>query len=462
MTIDTLHGALRSLASREISTVELIETMLRRLEATEPVLHNYVEIYAEEALAQARTADTLRASGASIPPLLGIPIGVKDIFDMTGKPTRCNSLLREDVASASADSDAVTSLTNDGAIMLGKTVTQEFAAGVVSAPARNPWDPARLPGGSSGGSAASVAAGTCLGALGSDTGGSIRIPASVNGVVGLKPTWGQISVAGVFPLSTSLDTVGPIAPSVIDAVMLYHSLRHRPESIAGTASDLERARSIEGQRIGVLASHFNEGLQPDVAAAFAGAVATLRELGAEIVECDWPQAKAARATALLISRIESAAVHADALRTAPDLMGEDLRSRLEVGSMLPGTVYIEALRVREAVKRSIAEVFRSNDLVAIAAPTSPATAPIVDAGVVAFPGGVTEAFGPALTRFTTPWNATGQPVISLPCGFDRESLPVGLSIVGRPHDEFGIAAIAHAYEQATEWHTRRPPIIQST
>jgi Asp-tRNA(Asn)/Glu-tRNA(Gln) amidotransferase A subunit family amidase len=180
----TLHETLAALDTRQISTVELVQTMLDRLEKTEPILHNYVEIFASDALAQAATSDTQRSNNETVPPLTGIPLGVKDIFDVGGSPTRCNSKLRDNVDPATGDSDAVASLKRDGAIILGKTVTQEFAAGVISAPARNPWDANRIPGGSSGGSAASVAAGTCLGALGSDTGGSIRIPASVNGVAG--------------------------------------------------------------------------------------------------------------------------------------------------------------------------------------------------------------------------------------------------------------------------------------
>ncbi|MEJ7839337.1 MAG: amidase [Thermomicrobiales bacterium] len=456
MTIDTLTGALDALNARTISTLELVDSLLERLERTEPTLHTYVSIFTESARAQASAADRWRRIGTDVPPLLGIPIGVKDIFDIAGDPTRCNSRLREHVAPATTDSDAVAALKRDGAIILGKTVTQEFAAGVVSAPARNAWDPDRIPGGSSGGSAASIAAGTCLGALGSDTGGSIRIPASLNDVVGFKPTFGQLSTAGVYPLSTSLDTVGPIARTVLDAVILYQSLRNEPDAIASSKDTLDRQGSLRGKRIGVFSTYFDHQLQPGVASAFATAVAHLQAEGAEIVSCDWSDAPAARAAGLLISRIESAALHEKTLLTQPELMGEDLRSRLEVGALLPASTYIEALRVRDSVTRSIADVFIGNRLDAVVAPSTPASAPRVDASVVTFPDGAEEAFATAMTRFTTPWNSTGQPVFSVPCGFDELGLPVGLSFIGRPHADLALASIAHAYEQSTDWHTKRP------
>jgi aspartyl-tRNA(Asn)/glutamyl-tRNA(Gln) amidotransferase subunit A len=459
MTITSLHSALTDLAERRISTVELVQTLLDRLERVEPTLHNYVDIYAAAAIQHAQEADNQRARETSLPPLLGIPLGVKDIFDIAGEPTKCNSRLRASVPPATTDSVAVQTLRHDGAIILGKTVTQEFAAGVISPPARNPWDPERIPGGSSGGSAASVAAGTCLGALGSDTGGSIRIPASVTGTVGLKPTWGRLSTAGVFPLSSSLDTVGPIAKTVLDAAILYLSLARRSEEIAALPTHFEKAgESLAGKRIGILTNHFNERLQTGVAAAFNEAADQLRRLGADVIECTWEHARAARAAALLISRVESAGVHRENLRTAPELMGEDLRSRLEVGAIVPAADYLLARQVRVAATRSMAELFREQRLDAIAAPTLPATAPRVSEKTIAFPDGSTEPVAPALVRFTTPFNATGQPVVSVPCGFDEINLPIGLSFIGRPDQELALCQIAHIYERTTDWHTREPGV----
>jgi aspartyl-tRNA(Asn)/glutamyl-tRNA(Gln) amidotransferase subunit A len=300
-----------------------------------------------------------------------------------------------------------------------------------------------------------VAAGACTFALGTDTGGSIRIPASLTGTVGLKPTWGTIPVRGVFPLSTSLDTVGSIAQTVADAMIAWRSLRRQGERIASTMELLEATRSLAGRRIGLLGGHFAKRVQPDVLAATESAAAALASLGAEIVRVDWADAAVARATGLMIQRIEAAAVHATALRESAELMGEDLRSRLEVGSLMSGVEYIDALKAREAVKASIEALYRDEQLDAVLAPSTAATAPRADAQGITFDDGVTESFGVAMTRLTTPWNATGQPVISVPAGFDRDGLPIGLSVVGKPYDEMTIAVIAHAYEQATDWHTRR-------
>jgi aspartyl-tRNA(Asn)/glutamyl-tRNA(Gln) amidotransferase subunit A len=310
-----------------------------------------------------------------------------------------------------------------------------------------------VPGGSSGGSAAAVAMGTCLGAMGSDTGGSIRIPASVTGTVGLKPTYGQLPMKGIYPLSPSLDTAGPIARSVADALLLYLVIANRAAEIAAVDTMLEPygPRGLDGVRIGVLTSFFNENLQPDVAASFAAAIATLKSLGAEVIDVDWNDAPAARAAAALISRVESGTTHHDHLRTEDaDLIGPDIRLRFEVGALLPGDIYLRAKMAREAVRNSIARVYAVHGLDAIATPTLAATAPRADHPFVDLPNG-TEGIGAGLTRLTMPWNATGQPAISVPCGFDAAELPIGLSIVGKPNDEIGISRIAHQYEQATKW-----------
>ena len=458
----TLVGAISGLRARTFSSLELLGAVHARYQATEPALNSWVQLYEADALAQATVADRRLAATATPPPLLGIPIGVKDIFDIAGKPTCCNSELRRDAPVAHRDSEPVHRMRRAGAVLLGKTVTQEFAAGVISAPARNPWNPDRVPGGSSGGSAASVAAGTSLAALGSDTGGSIRIPASVTGTVGLKPTLGRIDLGGVFPLSSSLDTVGPITRTVADAVAMYLALINRLAEVGETIDRFEQAATsptLAGVRVGVLTSFFNERLQPGVATAFAAAVEQLRDLGAEIIECDWEDARAARASALLISRVESAAVHHDALRDSPDGIGEDVRLRFEAGALLSGDIYLRARQARQAVKQSIAELYRSHGLDALVVPTLPATAPSAVDPFVTYTEGDSEGAGPALTRFTMPWNATGQPVISVPCGFDESELPVGLSFVGRPDDELRLCEIAQAYERAAGWFLCRPPMV---
>ena len=375
---------------------------------------------------------------------------------MAGKPTRCGSRLRDDVPVATRDAEAVHRLRKAGAVLVGKTVTQEFAAGVVSMPARNPWDPDRIPGGSSGGSAVAVASGTALLGLGSDTGGSIRIPASVTGTVGLKPTWGRIPLDGTYPLSPSLDTAGPIALTVADAVLAWQVLSNRFSDVDATIDRLQATPGdLSGVRIGLLASYFTERLQPGVEDRFRDAVAHLRDLGAVVVEVIWDDALAAHAAAMLISRVESASIHHQHIRHNPDSLGDDVRVRFEVGALTSGDVYLQARRVRIAARDSIAELYRGHGLDAMVAPTLPATAPRADRLVADYPDGSTEDVGPALTRFTMPWNATGQPVITVPCGFDEANLPVGLSFVGRPDDEMRLCRIAHVYEQAAGWHRHR-------
>ncbi len=227
----TIREAGVKLRSGTLSPVELTEAVLARIAATEPVLHAYVQVLAEEAMGAAREAEAELRAGRDRGPLHGIPIAIKDILDVAGVPTRCGSHVRADARAANADAEAVARLRAAGAVIVGKTVTHEFAGGVLSPPARNPWDPGRIPGGSSGGSGAAVAAGSCLAALGTDTAGSIRIPAALCGVVGLKPTTGQVSTRGVFPLSWSLDTVGPLAKTVDDAMLVLNAiLGEAPES----------------------------------------------------------------------------------------------------------------------------------------------------------------------------------------------------------------------------------------
>ena len=446
LTTLTLRDAIRALDAGEMTSFELVRDAILLARATEPELHAFVEVYEDEALKLALVADRARSVHRTRRPLLGLPIGIKDIFDIAGKHTRCNSRQLDGVDVAARDAEAVHRLRRDGAIFIGKTVTQEYAAGVISEPCRNPWDLDRIPGGSSGGSAAAVALGTCLGALGSDTGGSIRIPASLTGTVGLKPTFGRIPTERVYPLSPSLDTVGPIARTVADALILHLCLMNRAAEITSVNGFLERDR-LDGVRIGVLRSFFTDNIQPDVATAFEICLGVLRDLGAELVEVRWDHAQAARASALLISRAESSAVHHEHLRHDPDLIRDDIRGRFEIGALVSGDTYLRALAAREAVRDSIAQVYWDNALAAIVVPTLAATAPLAEDPTVPLPDG-DEAAGPALTRLTMPWNATGQPVISVPSGTDTNELPIGMSFVGRPDEEIALCQIAHAFERA--------------
>lgn len=454
LTTLTLRQAIAGLDNREFSAAELVRDTFLRAFATEPDLHAYVSFDEDYALKTALSHDRSRSAQLARRPLLGLPIAIKDIINVAGKPTKCGSKIREGVDVAIRDAEIVHRLRRDGAIFIGKTTTQEFAAGVVSPPCRNPWDLDRIPGGSSGGSAAAVAMGSALGALGTDTGGSIRIPASVTATVGLKPTWGQLPLTGIYPLAPSLDTPGPITRSVGDALLLYLVIANRRDEVAQLETMLEPfgKKGLDGVRIGVPGGFFHDNLQPDVATAFTAATKALANLGAELVEFDWAEAPVARAVASLINRVESVAVHYEHIR-GPEagLLGEDLRLRCEAGALLPSDTHLRATMAREQVRDSMARLWAEHRLDALATPTLAATAPLAEPPVmVDLPDGP-EGVGPALTRLTMPFNATGQPVIAVPCGFDRDELPIGLSIVGRPGDELGICRIAHQYETTTRW-----------
>lgn len=445
----TIRKTVHMLQSRQLSHYELITHILTRIQGTDEEVIAWLDVRPTNLLNLAEANDRRQALPKSTLPLFGIPIGVKDIIDVAGYQTVCNMEAREQVEPAGRDAEVVHAMRKSGVVYLGKTVTQEAAAGIFSDPCRNPWDTTRIPGGSSGGSAAAVANGTALGAFGTDTGGSIRIPASLCGVTGLKPTYGRLSTKGIFPLSPSLDTPGPMARDVADTMALYLAMQGKHQEIPAMWGRFpEEPASLAGRRVGVLTSFFNEHLQPEVQAAHLSAVAVLETLGAEIVECNWHDATAARVAAGLISRIECAQVHRDLLFTAPDLMGEQLRRRVEVGALLPADTWFAVTETRQRAKESIAALYRQHRLDAIIAPSTPVTAPQVDEMEITYADGSREETGYAMTRLTAPWNATGQPVFAIPAGRDDQGLPIGLSLVGRPDEEWALADIAHALQQA--------------
>lgn len=439
---------------REWSPVEIVAASLARIEAIEPVLHAWALVDANGALDAARRAQEAMGDGADRGLLYGVPLGIKDIFDVAGMPTRCGSAARADAPPAQESATSVQALVDAGAVILGKTVTQEFAAGVVSAPARNPWDPERIPGGSSGGSAAAIAAGACPAAMGSDTGGSIRIPAAACGVVGFKPAFGQLDVSGVYPLSWSLDTIGPLGRTVDDAWIMWRSL------LGETAPPPVEPVSA-GARIGIPREFFYEWLQPDVLRVTEEAIAALHECGITVVETPWPLAAAARAAGFAINRIETAGVH-DRVATAEPkrfrAYGPDLRLRIAAGRTLPATLYMQALRVREVVRDSVARLFAEHRLDALLAPTLPTTA--VPAATLAIAEtGLEESLGAGWTRLTMPFNATGQPVLALPAGLDQSGLPIGAQLAGRPGDEATLFRIGQAFEEAIGFRGLSPAAV---
>lgn len=428
-----------------------------RIAQTEPTLHAHVRELDAEPF----------QIGADDLPLVGLTVAVKDIFDVRGVPTLCNSTSRTGVDPASVDAVAVERLRTAGALLISKTVTQEFAAGVVSHPARNPWDPERIPGGSSGGSAVAVAVGAAALSFGSDTGGSIRIPSSVCGVVGLKPTLGSVSRQGVFPLSWSLDTVGPITRTVRDAAMMFLLMRDpalvaRSDDRIGWIALLagaDASRPLTGRRIGVSAPFLLDRLTDDVRAAFDTATETFRALGAEIVEVEWLDADLARASAMVINRVESAAVHATGVAANPEGYGGELKDRLLAAQRIASGDYIRALQARNRARASMAATFVDHGLSALLAPATAGTAARADDLNVRYADGVVETASNAYLRLNQPFNATGQPVLCLPCGFDGLGLPIGMQIATAPGDELTACRIGAAYEAATEWHRRAPAVL---
>ena len=436
---------------RQWSPVDVVRAALERIDATEPELHAWVIVDPDQALQAAARAERELMAGTDRGSLHGIPIGIKDIFDVAGWPTRCGSAARDGVAAATTNAPAVQALIDGGAVILGKTTTQEFAAGTISPPARNPWNPDRIPGGSSGGSAAAVAAGACLGAMGSDTGGSIRIPAAACGVTGFKPAFGQLDAAGVFPLSWSLDTVGPIARTVDDAWIMWKALlgddtrsplRPAPEQV-------ERPR-----RIGIPRSFFFESLHPGVRSAVDAAIEAMRDAELTIVDTPWADAAAARACAFVINRVETAAVHERVAVADPERFskyGADLRLRVAAGRTVPATVYLKATRARAVLRDSMARLFSDHGIDAVLVPTLPTGA--IEADRLVIEGtGLDESVGTAWTRLTMPFNATGQPVLALPCGLDGEGLPVGLQLAGIPGQEAALFETALLVERALDFH----------
>lgn len=454
LTLRRLAAAIRE---GEVTSREAVEASLARIDLVQPLVHAWVSIDRDGALAAADRFDATRRPGETLGPLSGVPFGVKDIIDVAGVPTRCGSRMLADAPPAAQDADCVARARAAGGIVVGKTVTQEFAAGVLSPPARNPWNPAQVPGGSSGGSAAAVATRAVPWAFGSDTGGSIRIPAAAVGVCGFKPTFGAFPVIGVQALAGSLDTLGPLGRTVDDVRYAYAALLD-PATIPEEHAAPDHLRGV---RIAAPAALFRDRLQPAVELALDTAIDQLRGLGAEIVAEDWTEAAEARAASYIINRVETALELLPLTGGDPErlaVLNPDLQVRIQAGRLVPAAAYEAALRSRVACRDSMARYFARHRIDAIVAPALPATAIAAGTTEVDF-GDSTEGVGVAYTRLTMPFNATGQPVLSVPAGFDDAGLPIGLQFAGQPGREDRLFAVGEAYERASGWTARRPPMV---
>ena len=448
-----------------VSPVEVVEACLARIEATEPTLNSFITLLPDAARAAARRAEQEIARGNWRGPLHGIPVGLKDLFNTAGVRTTSGTRIY-DTYVPDADGTVAVRLRQAGAILLGKLNMHPFAYGPTGENAdyghmHNPWDPERVTGGSSGGSGSAAAAGQCHITMGSDTGGSVRIPAALCGIVGLKPTYGRVSRAGLTPLSWCLDHPGPLTRCVEDAALAMNAIAGLdpldpatadvpvPDYTAGLDGD------IRGLRIGVVREYFDDELDAGVGALTEQAIAALGELGAEIVEVSLPLYEYAQPISNAILMSEATAAHRDALLNQGDRLYPPVRERLEAGLFISAAEYLRAQQARQVFCAQVNDLLRDVDL--LAGPTEPVTAPALLERRVEV-NGESRPVVPMLTKYTRVYNITGSPAISVPCGFGADGLPVGLHLAGRNFEEATALRAAYAYQQATGWHTRRPPL----
>ena len=449
----TLTAAAVEIRAGRLSPVELIDSVLDRIADTENTLHAFVCVVAELARNAAQAAAEEIAAGRYRGPLHGIPLGVKDLYDTAGVPSTSGSKVRAGYV-PDTNAVAVERLFAAGMVMVGKTHTHEFAYGVITPTSRNPWNPGHIVGGSSGGAAAAVASGACMVGLGSDTAGSIRIPASLCGTVGLKPTYGRVSRRGVALLAWSLDHVGPLTRNVRDCALVLNAIagfdRLDPACLDMPVPDYTTGldQGITGLRVGVPANYFFDHVHDDVAAAVRHAINVLQGLGAQVREVTIPYTDALAAVEFGILLPEASAYHQEWLRDKGDLYSPDVRLFLEMGEFVLATDYIKALRVRTLIQQGWAAMF--DDIDVLVSPSTPLAAPTVDTADAIWSDGTSENIVAALIRLTLPANVTGLPALSMPVGFDGAGLPLGMQIMGRPFDEATVLRVGQAYETASD------------
>jgi aspartyl-tRNA(Asn)/glutamyl-tRNA(Gln) amidotransferase subunit A len=458
----TIEQAARLLRKMSLSPSDLIKVALARIERFNPTLNAFITVVAHHAHSEARRAAKLLRRPGTKSLLCGIPLSIKDNFFTRGVRTTAGSLILTNFIPGE-DSAVVQKLTRAGAIVLGKTNMHEFAYGITNenphyGPARNPWDIDRITGGSSGGSAAALAMGIGYAATGTDTGGSIRIPAALCGVVGLKPTFGLVSVKGVVPLAKTLDHAGPMARSVTDICVILDAMAgdYPQEAIRPDPRKLRKNRPRKF-RIGWPKQYFFERIDSEVHDAIESAAKCFKSLGATIKQVSLPGLEHSVEPSTNIALAEATQYHESQgyFPAQASKYGDDVRHRLELGRKVLAADYLHALDVKREVTREFDAVFENVD--AILAPTLPIAAPRIGEKEVVI-GGDKETVRSALVRLNRPANLTGHPAISIPCGFTRADLPIGLQLIGPHWSEARLLSIALAYEDATEWHKRRPQL----
>jgi aspartyl-tRNA(Asn)/glutamyl-tRNA(Gln) amidotransferase subunit A len=460
----SLQEVASAIRRRKLSSVEVTKALLTRIETWQPAINAFVRVEPEGALAAAAAADAKMRSGADRGPLHGVPLAHKDMFYLAGKLAECGSRIRKGWIAATT-STAIARLQNAGAISLGALHIAEFAYGPTGhnehlGPARNPWDSSRITGGSSSGSGAGVAARLTYAALGSDTGGSIRLPAHFCGVTGFKPTYGRISRANVMPLSFSLDTVGVLAQSAEDCALIC-SIITGPDPLdpttAGTTAwdPAKTRRSLGDITIGVPRTFYVDDLEPEVAKVLDEALSTFRKLGARVTEVELPDQAVLSAAALIVLAVEATSMHGPWLRERADDYGIQVRARLQNGLAYSAAEYLEALRWRGPALA--AHLVASADVDIIVAPASRAVAPTIEETDVGG-GPEAEAAIQRITRFMRPINYLGLPVLLVPAGHSPAGLPIGLQVIGKPFGDEATVAVGHAFQAITDYHRRMPKL----
>jgi aspartyl-tRNA(Asn)/glutamyl-tRNA(Gln) amidotransferase subunit A len=445
-----LHEQRDLVKNKEATASDLASACYRQIERLNPTLNAFITVI---------PSDEHEFPQAGSLPLMGIPIAVKDLYDTRGIRTTAGSKFFEDNI-PTEDAFVIQKIKKAGGKIIGKTNTHEIALGVTTnnphfGACKNPWDITRTPGGSSGGSAVAVSTGMAMAALGTDTGGSIRIPAALCGVVGLKPTYGRVSLRGILPLSWNLDHAGPITRKVEDAALMLQVMGGYDEKDPSTVKTLPGDYSshlrdgMDSRKIGLAVGSFIEEADAEVLQAVRKAASLLKEQGASITEVNVDFLREAALANALITQADGAAFHHERLQHHPDWFGADVRQRLQSGAAFTSTEYILARRTQAETQRKLETLFESLDSLLL--PTTPITAPVLE-------GENAIERARVLTRFTAPFNLAGIPALSVPCGFSSENLPIGLQIVSRAWNESGVLRVGYAYQQSTEWHKSRPQI----
>jgi aspartyl-tRNA(Asn)/glutamyl-tRNA(Gln) amidotransferase subunit A len=467
LTTQTARTIAEAVRRRELTAVAVTKLALERIARLNPTLHAFITVTPDQALAAAAEVDKKIAAGQGENlPLAGVPMAIKDSFWTKGVRTTGGTKVLADFVPGE-DATAVARLKAAGCVLVGKSLMHEMAYGFTSrnphyGDCRNPWDTSRIPGGSSGGNAAALATGMALAAVGGDTGGSNRQPAALCGVVGVKVTYGRVSRHGGIPLSWSMDTVGPMARTVGDAAALLQVMAgydsKDPTTHRGLVPDYVAALNggLKGLRLGVPHNEFMSAMEPDVGSAVQDALGVLKQQGASLVDVRFPPLAPVVGAHRAIIFSEAAAAHEEVIRTQSAGLSDEVRPLLQAGLFITATQYLAAQQARKNTIALYRALWQSFDI--LVTPTSPIAAPPIGATTTKL-GGNEIPLVRAFLDLTLPFNLTGQPALSLPCGFTRSGLPIGLQLVGRPFDEAALFRTGAAYEAATDWHTRRPPIV---